>query len=147
MTFEAIQLTKSAMVGFVMNDILYYGGLVLGAWVIGWYLIYFVSGFHLKTIGINNGILFNGISYTNKRVSLTLRTFRIRLWGNTRKIVMDDLVIKLHSAEKSTKRAKNPRKGTIWAMGPSICRYFRRIVPPGLSCGSSLHIYQALTLD
>lgn len=81
MTFEAIQLTKSAMVGFVMNDILYYGGLVLGAWVIGWYLIYFVSGFHLKTIGINNGILFNGISYTNKRVSLTLRTFRIRLWG------------------------------------------------------------------
>lgn len=111
MTFEAIQLTKSAMVGFVMNDILYYGGLVLGAWVIGWYLIYFVSGFHLKTIGINNGILFNGISYTNKRVSLTLRTFRIRLWGNTRKIVMDDLVIKLHSAEKSTKRAKKPEKG------------------------------------
>jgi len=98
------------MASFVRDDILYYGGLVLGAWVVGWYLIYLVSGFHLKTIGINNGILFNGISYRNKKVSLTLRSFRFRLWGNTRKIVMDDLVIKLHSDDSNTKRTKESEK-------------------------------------
>ncbi|CUM45257.1 unnamed protein product [Debaryomyces fabryi] len=98
------------MVNFVRDDILYYGGLVLGAWVVGWYLIYLVSGFHLKTIGINNGILFNGISYSNKKVSLTLRSFRFRLWGNSRKIVMDDLVIKLHSGDSNTKGTKTPEK-------------------------------------
>lgn len=106
------------MISFARDDIFYYGIVALASWIIGWYIVYLVSGFHLKSIGINNGVLFNGVSYTSRRINVKLRSFRIRLWGNSRKLVLDDLEITLHSrdaakSKKEHKKSEDPLDGAI----------------------------------
>ncbi|KAI3404212.2 FMP27 [Candida oxycetoniae] len=84
------------------NGLLYYLALGILIWLLTWYIVYLISGFHLKTITINNGISFNGVSFQTKRFNVKIRSLRFRLWGNTKMTIVDDLTIKLYTKSKES---------------------------------------------
>lgn len=80
-------------------------------WISGWYLVYLLTGFHLRTVTINNGILCNGISFRLRNLSLSIRSARFRLWGNSRLLIVDGLEISVApKLKKSTKKAPTSPK-------------------------------------
>ncbi|CAK7892929.1 protein Fmp27p, mitochondrial [[Candida] anglica] len=90
---------------------------ILVLWIVGWYAFYLTTGFHLKSIGINNGISFNGISFNSRKIEISIRSFRFRLWGNTRKIIIDELHINVknrgtNSDQTRTNKGKKKKKTT-----------------------------------
>lgn len=92
--------------GFDANGFLYVCFQILLGWYVIWYLIYLVTGFHLRSIGINNGILFNGISFTSKKARISIGTLRFRLWGNTRMIILDEVDLQLNESSKTKRKTK-----------------------------------------
>ncbi|KAK6460767.1 mitochondrial protein [Scheffersomyces coipomensis] len=94
------------------DSIIYYGTLIIISWLIIWYIIYLLTGFHLQSITINNGISFNGLSFTNKSFNLSINSFRFRLWGNTRMIVVDNVTIDFKQKLSSTKKHKQSSQTT-----------------------------------
>ncbi|EGW30387.1 uncharacterized protein SPAPADRAFT_143218 [Spathaspora passalidarum NRRL Y-27907] len=81
------------------DQIVYYFFVIFLGWYLVWKLIYTITGFHIGSISINNGFSFNNVSIRLKKANITLRSFRFRLWGNTRMIIIDDLAVVLHSSK------------------------------------------------
>lgn len=79
----------------MLMDIVYYGLGLIACWWFSWYFIALITGFHLRSISINNGVLFNGLSFCSSKIVINLKSLRFRLWGNTRMIILDDLNITL----------------------------------------------------
>lgn len=89
-----------------MANVLFYLLAFIALWILGWYLVYLLTGFHIRSITINNGILCNGISYRLRKLSLSIRSARFRLWGNSRMLIIDCLEVKIApKLDKSAKRA------------------------------------------
>ncbi|RCK57841.1 Protein FMP27, mitochondrial [Candida viswanathii] len=96
------------------NTLVFYLCCIVVGWLTFWYFVYQISGFHLLSITVNNGILFNGITLETKRFNIDLKALRFRLWGNTRITIVDELTIKLKHHEDtpnntSTKNKKGKR--------------------------------------
>lgn len=89
------------------SSLLYYLVYILLAWIISWYAIYSITGFHLSSISINNGISFNGVTFKSKRMWVKIRCLRFRLWGNTKMTIIDDLEVKLYPKSHPKKQKKN----------------------------------------
>ncbi|ODV81863.1 uncharacterized protein CANTADRAFT_45720 [Suhomyces tanzawaensis NRRL Y-17324] len=92
------------------NTIGYYLAVVILSWIAFWYAVYLVTGLHLSSFTINNGFLFNGISYTSSTVNVLLGSLRFRLWGNTRKIILDDLVVTFSRGNSGRSRVRGRKK-------------------------------------
>lgn len=88
---------------FDANQVLYICFQFVAAWIVCWYAIYLITGFHLRNIGINNGVLFNRVSFTSKSIQISIGTVRFRLWGNTRMLIFDEVDIQLRQASKRSK--------------------------------------------
>lgn len=79
---------------------------IVAAWRIAWTLIYYVTGFWIGYITINNGILFNDIQYKGK-TAITASSVRFRLWGNTRRILISDLHVTVKSKPPKLQPTEN----------------------------------------
>lgn len=79
-------------------------------WRLAWLILYWVTGFHLLSVSINNGISFNGITVTTRKASISLRSLRFRLWGNTRMIIFDHLEINLVPSKDLSAPSKKPKR-------------------------------------
>lgn len=90
-----------------MRSVAFYVGLVLLAWWLFWHLIAKLTGFHLLSITINNGFLYNGILFRLKSQLIYIKSVRFRLWGNSRMLIIDDLNITKLS--KPTRRRKSSK--------------------------------------
>ncbi|KAK6458231.1 mitochondrial protein [Scheffersomyces xylosifermentans] len=96
-------LTSDAVVYYVVCFCL--------AWLVGWYVVFLVTGFHLTSITVNNGFSFNGITFSTKSALVTVRSLRFRLWGNTRMLIIDGLEVKSKPKKtKSTRKRSKPHK-------------------------------------
>lgn len=71
-----------------------------------WLLIYRVFGVYLGSISINNGFLFNDVHWHTSKISISASSVRIRLWGNSRKLVISDLNVRLRPNNKKTSSSK-----------------------------------------
>ena len=89
-------------------------------WLLFWYIIFKLTGFHLLTITINNGILFNGISFHTKRYLISVGSLRFRLWGNSKMTIIDDLTIKLLPNVKNNQN-KILKKSAMTIVSRSYC--------------------------
>lgn len=98
----------------------------IALWIVVWYVVYLISGFYVTSISVNNGILFNGIRYRGKRVDLSMDSLRFRLWGNTRKVILDNIRLKIENPEKkgeTTKKNTNnaqQKRMSIFSRNPII---------------------------
>ncbi|KAM9907455.1 hypothetical protein OXX79_000941 [Metschnikowia pulcherrima] len=81
---------------------------LLACWRVAWLLIYLLTGFYIGYISINNGISFNKIQL-DRGFKLTASSVRLRLWGNTRKLVISDLHIILPPSSPESTRKRSPR--------------------------------------
>ncbi|CAK9440123.1 uncharacterized protein LODBEIA_P42230 [Lodderomyces beijingensis] len=94
-------MTPTSTIG--TNGLLYYLLRLVLVWIASWYLVYLVTGFHLQTITINNGISFNGITVKTKKLQIKIRSLRFRLWGNSKLTIVDELSVKLYPRDKPKK--------------------------------------------
>lgn len=104
----SLLLAGNTTMNFDANQVLYIVFQSIAAWIACWYAIYLVTGFHLRSIGINNGVLFNRVSFTSKSIRISIGTVRFRLWGNTRMLILDE--VDIHLRESSKKRKPKGRK-------------------------------------
>ncbi|KAJ8143355.1 hypothetical protein OY671_003518 [Metschnikowia pulcherrima] len=81
---------------------------LLACWRVAWLLIYLLTGFYIGYISINNGISINKIQL-DRGFKLTASSVRLRLWGNTRKLVISDLQIILPPSSSESTRKRSPR--------------------------------------
>lgn len=72
-------------------------------WKLAWLVIYFITGFHLSYISINNGVSFNKLTLKHKKFELKASSVRLRLWGNTQRVIFLDLKIVVHDSKKTAK--------------------------------------------
>ncbi|KAI5956819.1 FMP27 [Candida jiufengensis] len=89
------------------DKLLYNLCIVVIYWICFWYIIYFITGFHLTTITINNGISFNGITFKTSNRLIKIKSLRFRLWGNTKMTIIDDLYIKLYPSISKNQKSKS----------------------------------------
>lgn len=61
---------------------------IVFVWIITWALLYNLFGIYLGSITINNGILFNNIKIHLRSIHINLESFRFRLWGNSKKLII-----------------------------------------------------------
>ena len=96
-------LAGNSTMSFDANQVLYVCFQFIIAWIACWYAIYLVTGFHLRSIGINNGVLFNRVSFTSKSIRISIGSVRFRLWGNSRMLILDEVDIQLRESRKKRK--------------------------------------------
>ncbi|KAI5964489.1 FMP27 [Candida theae] len=65
-----------------------------------------ITGLHLQSISINNGISFNGVTFKTKRMRVKIRSLRFRLWGNTKMTIIDELEVKLYPIPQPRKQKR-----------------------------------------
>ncbi|RLV96487.1 Protein FMP27 mitochondrial [Spathaspora sp. JA1] len=94
------------------DQIVYYFFVIFLGWHLAWLVIYAVTGFRIGSITVTNGISFNRISIHLNKVNITLRSFRLRFWGNTRMIIFDDLCVTLPS-DKERSNSNNHNNTNI----------------------------------
>lgn len=82
---------------------------VIIVWKLVWKLVYWVTGFHIAYVSINNGISFNGITFERPHKTLTASSIRFRLWGNSRKVIVDDLTLSIRDHKKSENKSQNKK--------------------------------------
>lgn len=69
--------------------------------------MYLITGFHLSSVTLNNGILFNGITLELRQLKIEIRSVRFWLWGNSRMIIVDGLnLTKIQTEDKKQKEKK-----------------------------------------
>lgn len=68
---------------------------VLAAWKPVWWLIYCIAGVSIGSVTINNGISFNNIYVTTRKARVYVRLFRLRLWGNSRRVIVSGLDVRI----------------------------------------------------
>lgn len=73
---------------------IYYSFLAIVIWLLIWWIIYKLSGFHVRSISINNGISFNGVYFQGNAWEIDVRYVRFRLWGNSRMLIIGGLTLK-----------------------------------------------------
>lgn len=88
--------------------LLFYGCMFIVGWKLVWLLIHWVTGIYLGSITINNGILFNNISFGTKKLDCHLKSVRFRLWGNSRRLIIDLMTIEV----KPSPLSKLPTTGS-----------------------------------
>lgn len=93
-----------------IDKLIFYLSCTIIGWLLFWYIIFKLTGFHLLTITINNGILFNGISFHTKRYLISVGSLRFRLWGNSKMTIIDDLTIKLLPNVKNNQKQNTQEK-------------------------------------
>ncbi|CUM65187.1 uncharacterized protein PRCAT00002815001 [Priceomyces carsonii] len=108
---------------------------LMACWIAIWYLVYLVTGFHLRYIGINNGVYFSRITFQTRRFNVYLGCLRIRLWGNSRMIILDDLTVNLkRTAGGSSKSSKSNTNEVLtffpsnW-LGKKLMRFVLKRIP------------------
>lgn len=77
-------------------------------WKLAWLLIYWVTGLHLSYISINNGVSFNKLTLKHKKFELRASSVRLRLWGNSQRVIFLDLKIVIHDSKKTAKSKRKP---------------------------------------
>ncbi|EMG50334.1 putative mitochondrial protein, putative, partial [Candida maltosa Xu316] len=107
------------------NILLFYLSCILVGWISFWYLCYKLTGFHLSSITINNGISFNGITLETKTFTISLKSIRFRLWGNSKMTIIDGLTLQLKHAigsndSKKKKKIKKVRPLDVNPDDPTI---------------------------
>lgn len=81
--------------------------ILLLIWVVFWSFIYRVAGIYVSSISINNGILFNNINIHNSKIKCDIKSFRFRLWGNSRKLIINGLQLNI---EQSSSKSSRPHQ-------------------------------------
>lgn len=95
---------------FLMDTLSRWGLYILGILLllrVMWLFIFKVFGAYLGSISINNGILFNDVHWHTKKISISISSVRFRLWGNSRKLVISDLNLRLRPSAKKTNPPKD----------------------------------------
>lgn len=72
-----------------------------------WLVIFRVFGIYLGSISINNGFLFNDIHWHTKKTVISASSVRIRLWGNSKKLVVSDLKVQVFVTPKKATSPKH----------------------------------------
>ena len=130
---EGSALLKQLLYLIPIEDIAYNVVKFIGLWIVGWYVIYWISGLYVTSISINNGILFNGILYRGKRVDISMDSLRFRLWGNSRKIILDNAKVRIKRREhtagttKTKLNSAQQKRMSIFSRNP-IIRSIERIL-------------------
>lgn len=75
------------------------------SWNIAWYIIYLITGFHLRTVGISNGILGSYITLSTTKFNISIGKIKLILWGN-RKLIIDDVHVSLNGDEEKHQKSK-----------------------------------------
>lgn len=83
---------------------------ILVAWKVFWWLTYLLFGFSIGYLTINNGILFNSIKISTRKVHISANSVRLRLWGNSRKCIIQNLDVVLLPQPKRPSRASQSVK-------------------------------------
>lgn len=83
--------------------------LALVIWRVFWRLAYHLLGFYIGYVTINNGILFYNLKF-RRSYTITASSVRIRLWGNTRKVIISDLKVVLPSEKHKTTTLPYPNQ-------------------------------------
>lgn len=99
------------MVGLTPHVIVIYILLWATSWIIGWNIIYKLIGIYLGSISINNGVLFNNIIIKTKKVQIHVESFRFRLWGNSRRLIINNLRVFVPESESKPKSKGNKDGG------------------------------------
>lgn len=75
-------------------------------WVVGWYLIYLVTGIHLWRFHFRNGVVLVGVLLTTSEAKILVGSMRIRLWGPNKLLIFEDVDVDVYdtTASKSRKR-------------------------------------------
>lgn len=112
--------------------ILLYGCVFIVAWKVVWRLIYLVTGIYLGSVSINNGISFNNISITTRNVKCHFKSLRLRLWGNSRKLIIDEMTLEMKQSNRKsapsapTKDVHKPQSPDVPLILPK--NYFLRLL-------------------
>lgn len=111
-----------------MHPILYWASVAVASWVAFWLVVYHLFGGWLGYISINNGISFNHIRLKTKKVDLSASTVRLRLWGNSKRIIVSDLraeILPSSSPKKSKPKGSSCSSESSPDPVSILPRYFR----------------------
>lgn len=108
------------------------------AWKLFWQLSYLLFGFHLSYITINNGFLFNSIEWSTRKYRITASSVRLRLWGNSKKCLIQNLHVVLlprDATKKQKATASQPADSTSLSiypknwLGKQLSRLLVKLIP------------------
>ncbi|KAF3991700.1 hypothetical protein FT663_01011 [Candidozyma haemuli var. vulneris] len=91
-----------------MHPVLFWAAVVVGCWVAVWLLVYKLTGGWLGYVSINNGISLNYLYFESKHVNVYATSVRLRLWGNSKRIIVTDLRVEILPSKGP--KTSSPRK-------------------------------------
>lgn len=98
-----------------LEDFLKYAVAIAILWITCWYIVYFITGFHLQTVSAYNGILLGNVSFNTSKVQILIGRIRLHLWGSSRRLIIEDfqlIVKRVSGGKKKAKSTKKPKNGT-----------------------------------
>lgn len=77
---------------------------LVAVWVVFWYLCYLVTGFHVCTVRVVNGLVLGGVSLTTSRLRIRVGSIKLKLFSGTKSVCIDGFdmsIIKVPNVRQS----------------------------------------------